>query len=153
MSGMRKAKGPEVMTSESNLRGRIARLSIRGFRSLARVENVELPQLAVLIGANGSGKSNLIRFFEMLSFSLKARNLQQFVLDRGGGDDQLFLGSRTTPRMEAEITVETEQATFDLAEGGPNRPRSTGRGTRTASSPTRGPTIGPPSRSTASGGG
>ena len=99
------------MTRESNLRGRISRVSIRGFRSLACVENLEVPQLAVLIGANGSGKSNLIRFFEMLSFSLKGRNLQQFVLDRGGGDDQLFLGARTTPRMEAELTLETEQGT------------------------------------------
>lgn len=97
------------MRSESDLLGRITRVSIRGFRSLARVENLELPQLAVLIGANGSGKSNLIRFFEMLSYSLKARNLQQFVLDKGGGDDQLFMGARNTPRMEAEITLETGQ--------------------------------------------
>lgn len=97
------------MRSESDLLGRITRVSIRGFRSLASVENLELPQLAVLIGANGSGKSNLIRFFEMLSYSLKARNLQQFVLDKGGGDDQLFMGARKTPRMEAELTLETNQ--------------------------------------------
>lgn len=99
------------MQAESDLRSRITRVSIRGFRSLACVENLELPQLAVLIGANGSGKSNLIRFFEMLSFSLKGQNLQQFVLDRGGGDDQLFLGARVTPRMEAELTLETGQGT------------------------------------------
>jgi predicted ATPase len=97
------------MRPETDLLGRITRVSIRGFRSLARVENLELPQLAVLIGANGSGKSNLIRFFEMLSYSLKARNLQQFVLDKGGGDDQLFMGARKTPRMEAELTLETNQ--------------------------------------------
>lgn len=99
------------MTAEMGLRGRIRRVSIRGFRSLACVADLELPQLAILIGANGSGKSNLIRFFEMLSFSLKARNLQQFVLDRGGGNDQLFMGARTTPRIEAELTVETDQGT------------------------------------------
>lgn len=97
------------MKSEQDLLGRITRVSIRGFRSLACVENIELPQLAVLIGENGSGKSNLIRFFEMLSYSLKGRNLQQFVLDKGGGDDQLFMGARQTPRMEAEITLETDQ--------------------------------------------
>ena len=97
------------MSNGPGLQGRIKQVSIRGFRSLACVENLELPQLTVLIGANGSGKSNLIRFFEMLSYSLKARDLQKFVMDQGGGDDQLYRGARTTPRMEAEVTLDTDQ--------------------------------------------
>ena len=32
---------------------------IRGFRSLADVEIDDIPDAAVLIGANGSGKSNI----------------------------------------------------------------------------------------------
>lgn len=103
------------MAVKSNLRGTIRRVSIRGFRSLARVDDLELPQLAVLVGANGSGKSNLIRFFEMLSYSLKARNLQDFVLKQGGGDDQLFFGARTTPRMEATIELDTDQVTNEYS--------------------------------------
>ncbi|WP_422119092.1 AAA family ATPase [Alkalilimnicola ehrlichii MLHE-1] len=47
----------------------------------------------------------------MLSYSLKGRNLQQFVIEKGGGDDQLFFGARTTSRLEAEIALETEQGT------------------------------------------
>lgn len=50
--------------------GQIRRVSIEGFRSLKKVEQLELPQLAVLIGANGVGKSSFIRFFEMLSWML-----------------------------------------------------------------------------------
>lgn len=103
------------MAVESSLRGKIRRVSIRGFRSLASVDALELPQLAVLVGANGSGKSNLIRFFEMLSYSLKARNLQDFVLKQGGGDDQLFFGARTTPRMEASIELNTDQGTNEYS--------------------------------------
>lgn len=45
----------------------IESVHIKGFRSLADVEITGLPQAAVLIGANGSGKSDFIRFFEMLS--------------------------------------------------------------------------------------
>ena len=97
------------MTDGPGLQSRIKKVSIRGFRSLACVENLELPQLTVLIGANGSGKSNLFRFFEMLSYSLKSRGLQKFVMDHGGGDDQLFRGARTTPRLEAEVTLDTDQ--------------------------------------------
>ena len=89
------------------LRGRIASVTVRGFRSLAKVEDLQLQQLAVLIGANGSGKSNLIRFFQMLGWMLRGQNLQEFVLRQGGGDDQLFMGARTTPRMDADIHIET----------------------------------------------
>ena len=35
-------------------------IHIKGFRSLADVEIDDLPAVAVLIGANGSGKSNFI---------------------------------------------------------------------------------------------
>lgn len=95
------------------LRGRIASLTVRGFRSLAKVEDLQLPQLAVLIGANGSGKSNLIRFFQMLGWMLRGQNLQEFVLRQGGGDDQIFMGVRTTPRLDAEIHIATQAGRND----------------------------------------
>lgn len=86
----------------------IERVRVRGFRSLADVELKKLPSAAVLIGANGAGKSNFIRFFEMLSWMLKSRRLDEFVQKQGGGDDQLYGGNRTTPRMEAELSIRTE---------------------------------------------
>jgi predicted ATPase len=73
-----------------------------------KIDNLELPQLTVLIGANGAGKSNLIRFFEMLSWMLKGQKLQEFVLFHGGGDDQFFMGARKTPTIRAELQLETE---------------------------------------------
>lgn len=99
------------------LRGRITTVSIEGFRSLQRIENLELPQLTVLIGSNGAGKSNFIRFFEMLSWMLKSQKLQSFVDTHGGGDDQFFLGARKTPRMNAEIRIETQQGYNDYRFG------------------------------------
>jgi predicted ATPase len=86
---------------------RIRSVTIEGFRSLKNIQNLELPQLTVLIGANGAGKSTFIRFFEMLSWMLKAKSLQEFVLLRGGGDDQFFMGARRTPRIHAELCLET----------------------------------------------
>lgn len=86
---------------------RIRSVTIEGFRSLKNIQNLELPQLTVLIGANGAGKSTLIRFFEMLSWMLKSKNLQEFVLRHGGGDDQFFMGARKTPRIHAELCLET----------------------------------------------
>ena len=85
----------------------IDRVHVRGFRSLANVELSEIPIAAVLIGANGSGKSNFIRFFEMLSWMLRSRRLGEFIELQGGADDQLFGGNRVTPRMEAELSIRT----------------------------------------------
>lgn len=92
---------------------RIKAVTIEGFRSLRDIQNLELPQLAVLIGANGAGKSTLIRFFEMLGWMLKSKNLQEFILRHGGGDDQFFMGARQTPRIHAELCLQTDKGLND----------------------------------------
>ncbi len=83
-------------------------IHVKGFRSLADVEINELPGAAVLIGCNGSGKSNVIRFFEMLSWMLRSHRLGDFMVRQGGADDQLFGGSKVTSRIDATLTIRTE---------------------------------------------
>ena len=98
---------------------------IKGFRSLADIEISSLPSATALIGANGSGKSNIMRFFEMLSWMLRSRQLGEFVARQGGADDQLFGGNRVTPRMEAEISINTDRGRneygFKLSYAHPDR--------------------------------
>ena len=83
----------------------IESVRIRGFRSLEDVKLSGLPRATVLIGANGSGKSNFIRFFDLLSWMLGSGRLGEFVERQGGADDQLFGGNRRTPRLEAEVRL------------------------------------------------
>ena len=103
----------------------IEHIRIQGFRSLADIELAGIPGAAVLIGANGSGKSNFIRFFEMLSWMLGARRLAEFVERQGGADDQLFGGGKHTPRMYASVTMQTDAGRndfrFALAQAHPDR--------------------------------
>ena len=54
----------------------------------------------MLIGANGAGKSNLIRFFEMMSWMLKSGRLVEFITLQGGPTTSYFAGSSVSPRME-----------------------------------------------------
>lgn len=104
---------------------RLKSIRISGFRSLANVELSDLGGASVLIGANGSGKSNFVRFFEMLSWMFRSRRLGEFVERYGGADDQLYRGSRTTPAMQAEISLETKRGRndyrFTLAHAHPDR--------------------------------
>ena len=103
----------------------LERIRIKGFRSLADIEIEDVSHISVLIGANGSGKSNLIRFFEMMSWMLKSRSLAEFITRQGGADDQLYCGSTVTPRMEATLTMGTEagrnEYQFALAHAHPDR--------------------------------
>ncbi len=41
----------------------ITNLTIKGYKSIRNLENFNLRRFNVLIGANGSGKSNFIDFF------------------------------------------------------------------------------------------
>ena len=93
--------------------GRIESVRIRGFRSLADIELSNLRNATVLIGANGSGKSNFIRFFEMMSWMLRSRRLGEFVERYGGADDQLYGGNSVTPRMEGELALRTDEGRND----------------------------------------
>ena len=103
----------------------IESVRIRGFRSLADVEIDHMPKAAVLIGANGSGKSNFVRFFEMMSWMLGPHRLAEFVQRQGGADDQLFGGSRTSSRLEAEFVIRASGGhndyNFALAYAHPDR--------------------------------
>ena len=92
---------------------RIESVRIRGFRSLADVTLSDLRNANVLIGANGSGKSNFIHFFEMMSWMLRSRRLEEFVQQQGGADDQLHGGNRVTPRMEGELALRTDRGRND----------------------------------------
>ena len=92
---------------------KIESIHIRGFRSLADVHISNMSDATVLIGANGSGKSNFIRFFEMLSWMLGSQQLGEFIARHGGADDQLSGGNLRTPRMEAEIRMRTDRCIND----------------------------------------
>lgn len=103
----------------------IRSVRIQGFRSLADCALSDLGMATVLIGPNGAGKSNFIRFFEMMSWMLKARSLGDFVTRHGGASDQLFGGSETTTWIKAAISLQTDGGLndyrFELGHGHPDR--------------------------------
>ena len=85
---------------------RIEPLHVKGFRSLADVQLDDIPNPMVLLGANGAGKSNVLTFFRLLKEMARQR-LGEFVQEQGGADDQAFRGGRSTPKIDAVVSLHT----------------------------------------------
>ena len=77
-------------------------MTIHGFKSIEKLDGLELRNLNVFIGANGAGKSNFVDFFRMLR-ALADESFQSFVIEHGGGDGLLFLGPKKTPSISAHL--------------------------------------------------
>lgn len=76
------------MTTQRSLE----KITLLGYKSIRELRDFPVrPDLNVLIGANGSGKTNFIRFFEMLGHMLDPnKGLQNYVSARGRADAFLF---------------------------------------------------------------
>lgn len=97
----------------------ISKLILRGYKSIAECD-LELRTLNVLIGANGTGKSNFIGFFRLISRILD-QQLQAAVGSAGGPDALLHFGRKKTEQLHAELYFGNNGYRFTLAPTQDNR--------------------------------
>ncbi len=93
--------------------GTLSKLTIKGFKSIRKLEDFELGALNVLIGANGAGKSNFVGFFRFLR-DLVHQRLQTAIAVEGGADSFLFLGPKETPQLTAKLSFGQNGYEFSL---------------------------------------
>jgi predicted ATPase len=79
----------------------LQRIRITGFASLSDVE-LNPGRLTVLIGANGSGKSNVLRALRMVPL-MRTGSLQRFVGEAGGASALLHYGPKQTQALSVEL--------------------------------------------------
>jgi predicted ATPase len=84
------------------MRRPLDRISLRGYKSIHRLEALDLRQMNLLVGANGAGKSNFVEFFELLGAMMHG-GLASFVLKHGGGDGFLHGGPKVTQTIAADL--------------------------------------------------
>jgi predicted ATPase len=84
---------------------RITSIGVGRFKSIKDLQRFDLNPINILIGANGSGKSNLISFFR-LSHAIGEGRLQNFVATAGGAETLLYYGSKESPQIWAFIEFE-----------------------------------------------
>lgn len=80
----------------------IKAIRIEGFKSIKKLERLELDTVNVLIGPNGSGKSNFVNFFQLLNHAM-AEGMQTYVSTRGFAESFLHLGAKATSKIEGEV--------------------------------------------------
>lgn len=73
-------------------------ITIKGFKSIASIEELKFGALTVLIGPNGSGKSNFLGVFSFLD-AVTEECVQQYVRKAGGAERVLHFGSRVTEKV------------------------------------------------------
>lgn len=88
-------------------------VTIRGFKSLASVENLLLRPVNIIIGPNGSGKSNFIGAFSFLH-AIREGRLQEYVTAAGGAERLLHFGSKTTKEISFHLSFVNRVNQYEL---------------------------------------
>jgi predicted ATPase len=104
----------------------LRKVTISGYKSRSSKcpFSIELSNINILLGANGSGKSNVISFFKMLNFMMSG-SFQLFVEKAGTGQVFLNYGSKHTPIIKGEMCFESsthyDNYIFQLTHASPDR--------------------------------
>lgn len=80
---------------------RIDKINVSGFKSIADLK-LDIKDINILIGANGSGKSNFIGVFKFLREITEGR-LEKYVKTSGGADSILHFGSKNTSEASFHV--------------------------------------------------
>ncbi|WP_268225147.1 AAA family ATPase [Sinomicrobium oceani] len=79
-------------------------IEISGYKSI-KSEKIELSSINILIGANGSGKSNFMSFFDFLN-RLSNRKLNDYIALYGGNNKILHKGQKITDRISFRMNFD-----------------------------------------------
>jgi predicted ATPase len=79
----------------------LSHIKIKGFKSIKELD-LEMKSINVLIGANGSGKSNFVSVFGLLE-SIYYQRLQTYIAINGGAERFLHFGSKNTNEITLDL--------------------------------------------------
>lgn len=86
-------------------RAKLVRVILSGYKSFGSHHDaldIDLRDINVIIGSNGSGKSNFLSFFSLLSHMM-TNALQTYVAKQGFANQMLHYGVKDTESIEAEL--------------------------------------------------
>ena len=87
-------------------------LHLTGYKTF-KDTHLDLSSINILIGANGSGKSNFMSFFDFLN-RLYNRSLREYIALKGGEDKMLFQGKKATDEISFKIEFDNGQNGYSV---------------------------------------
>ncbi|MCH9662054.1 MAG: AAA family ATPase, partial [Gammaproteobacteria bacterium] len=108
---------PQVAMSELNRQCILERISIEGFRSFRSLQDFELRNINILIGANGSGKSNFIDFIEWVGDTARIALGEQDTSVRkrnAWDDDDMLFFTGKEPALQTVFRLTTAGINYSL---------------------------------------
>lgn len=88
-------------------------ITINGFRSIRSIDRLNLGSINVVIGSNGSGKSNFIGAFSFLH-AIREGRLKEYVARAGGANSLLFFGSKQTSEISIHVAFDGEVNQYQI---------------------------------------
>jgi predicted ATPase len=95
---------------------KIEALHIKNYKMFKNVEIINLPKMAIFLGANGSGKSTLFDIFSFLKDALTG-NVRQALTKRGGYKEVVSRGESGPIRVELKFRTTGPLITYALEVG------------------------------------
>ena len=93
----------------------IRTITIEGFKSFKALRDLPLRALNVLIGANGSGKSNFLDALELMRLCTRRGEVAHEHVQRAGGADRLLhFGSKVTREIKFTPTFHNDTGRYEL---------------------------------------
>lgn len=90
---------------------RLTNINLKGYKSISsNGQDIPFEEITIFIGANGSGKSNIVSFFQMLNY-MTTGALQTYIGKSGYADSLLYYGSKKTNRLKSELTFSDNNST------------------------------------------
>lgn len=90
---------------------RVTNVRVKNFKNLQNVDMKNIPGFAVLVGANGSGKSTFIEIFDFLKDCLKDN--ARTALQKRGGFSQVVSRGHEDEAIEIELRIEMGIKAYD----------------------------------------
>jgi predicted ATPase len=99
---------------------KLSKISIQGYKSIQNLQDFELTNLNILLGANGGGKSIFISVFKLLA-QIYEQQLQLYVSINGGADALLHYGRKKTKELHIAFYFSNDKYAFKLIPTTDNR--------------------------------
>jgi predicted ATPase len=93
--------------------GKLSRLTVRGFKSIREIDDLDLHDINIVVGQNGAGKSNFTQIFRFLA-KISRHELSDYVVKSGGLSKLMYFGPKVTKNINITLCSKYHEYSMKL---------------------------------------